>query len=73
MFVVVLKENPGLPIDSTIWAIYEIIGRMVRIGCAQSLQNYISLIGFIIPVIVPKEEKIRTRGNEHPTIPKFKT
>ena len=73
MFMIVLKKNPALPVDSAIWAKNEIICSMVRIRCSQSLKDNISFISFVVPIIVPKKEEVRTRGNENPTIPKFKT
>ena len=45
---------------------------MVSIRGSQSLKNNIALICSIISIIIPQEYEIRTRGDQHPAVPKFK-
>ena len=46
---------------------------MVGIRCSKPLKDNISLICFVIPVIIPKKDKIRTGCHENASVPKFKT
>ena len=73
MLVVVLEEDPALPINPAIRAENQVVGGMVGVGGSETLEDDVALVGFVVPVVVPQENEVRARGDQNAPVPEFKT
>ena len=71
--MIVLKEHTTLPVDVAVRAVDKVVGGVVGVGRAETVQDHLAVVGHVVPIGVLEKDQVRLGSDEHPTVPELKT